>query len=172
MTNKQDRRLDMKWIFTCIISIFTIISLCPGVTVSQDLFIYPKKGQDSATLEKDKYECYQWAKQQSGVDPSRTAEPYSQQNSSNQRQGEVARGAARGALAGAVIGEIANDDAGKGAAIGAVGGGFAGGKRRRDRIAQSQSTQQQQYKASEEKNRTDYNRAYAACLEARDYTVK
>ena len=161
----------MKWIFTVIFSSFTMISLCPGVSVSQDLFIYPNKGQDSATLEKDKYECYQWAKQQTGFDPTRTAESYSQQNYGNKRQGEVARGAARGALAGAVIGEIANDDAGKGAAIGAVGGGLAGGKRRRDRIAQNQHSQQQ-YKKAGEQNRAEYNRANAACLEARGYTVK
>lgn len=41
---------------------------------AQDLIIYPAKGQSQEQMEKDKYECYKWAKQQTGVDPMQQAQ--------------------------------------------------------------------------------------------------
>jgi hypothetical protein len=35
----------------------------------QDLIIYPAKGQSQQQMEKDKFDCFSWAKQQSGFDP-------------------------------------------------------------------------------------------------------
>jgi hypothetical protein len=37
---------------------------------AQEIFVYPAKGQTAEQVEKDKFECYQWAKQQSGFDPT------------------------------------------------------------------------------------------------------
>ena len=37
--------------------------------MADDLVIYPNKGQSKDQLEKDKYACYEWAKNQSGFDP-------------------------------------------------------------------------------------------------------
>ncbi len=136
--------------------------------LSQDIYVFPNKGQSQQTMESDKYQCYQWAKQQTGFDPS---QPQYTTQVNTQRQGEVVGGAAKGALLGAVIGGIADDDAGKGAAIGAVGGGLFGGMKRRNRISSQQATQQQQQQAYANM-RNNYNRAYAACLEGKDYTVK
>ena len=36
---------------------------------SQDLVVYPAKGQSNDQMEKDKFECYSWAKGQTGFDP-------------------------------------------------------------------------------------------------------
>lgn len=157
-----------KILLLCVGTAFFTFMVHPAV--SQDVYIFPNKDQSAETLEKDKYQCYQWAKQQTNFDPSQPA-TVSSSSGSNQRQGEVLKGAARGALVGAVIGEIADDDAGKGAAIGAAGGGLFGGMKRRNRVASEQAQQQQQQQAYANL-RSNYNRAYAACLEAKDYTVK
>lgn len=73
--------------------------------------------------------------------------------------GTAARGAAVGAVGGAIGG-----NAGKGAAIGAATGALVGGMRRRDERRAAEASQAQASDA--------YNRAYAACLEGRGYTVK
>jgi hypothetical protein len=34
------------------------------------VYFYPKKGQSPEQQDRDRYECYNWAKQQTGFDPS------------------------------------------------------------------------------------------------------
>jgi len=36
---------------------------------AQDLIVYPAQGQSNDQMEKDKFECYTWAKGQTGFDP-------------------------------------------------------------------------------------------------------
>jgi hypothetical protein len=141
---------------------------------AQDVFVYPEKGQSQEQMEKDKYECYTWAKGQTGFDPmevpTATAPPPQQQA----QQGGVARGAARGATVGVVAGAI-GDDAGKGAAIGAASGALIGGMRRRDQQRSQQQAEQQwaqDQSAQYQQRRSSYDRAYGACLEGRGYSVK
>jgi hypothetical protein len=75
-----------------------------GPTLGSDVFIYPNKGQSQKQQDKDKYDCYSWAKKQTGFDPmaqpSATAPPPSQEAP----QGGVVRGAGRGALIGLAAG--------------------------------------------------------------------
>jgi len=132
--------------------------------------IYPAKGQAPEQQARDESDCYAWAKQQSGFDPSQAASPAAA-TAPAQPSGQRLRGAARGAAGGAIIGEIADDDAGKGAAIGAVAGGMAAGgqERRAARAEQQQATQQQ---SAVEAQKATFQRGYAACLEGRGYTVK
>ena len=143
--------------------------------LANDLYVFPAKGQSQDQTERDKYNCYSWAKRQTGFDPMQapkaTAPPPQQQAP----QGGIFRGAARGAAVGAVVGEIAKDDPGKGAAIGAASGALFGGMRRRDQMMRQQQQQQQyaQQQASQyQHRRNEYDRAYAACLEGKGYTVK
>jgi hypothetical protein len=42
----------------------------PQPTSGDNLFIYPKNGQDEQQQANDKYECHKWANQQSGFDPT------------------------------------------------------------------------------------------------------
>lgn len=145
------------------------ILLASASATAQQVFVYPNKGQSAQQTEQDKYACHEWAKQQTGFDPM-TAQA-SAPPPPSQPSGGVARGAMRGAVGGAVIGEIADDDAGKGAAIGAVAGGMMGGMRQRE--ARRQQEQQYQQQATAYSGAADsYNRAFAACLEARGYTVR
>ena len=138
-----------------------------SVCLAQEPIVYPSKGQGADQMEKDKYECYQWSRQQTGFDPM---QPATAQTPAPQQKGGALRGAAGGALMGAAVGAIAGD-AGEGAAIGAASGGIIGGARRRQSSkAQEQWAQQEQ--AGYEQQRSQYNRAWGACMEGRSYTVK
>ncbi len=132
--------------------------------------IYPAKGQSQKTQEKDKYECYTWAKGQTGFDPMQAGSTSNAPPPPQGPGGERIKGAARGAAVGAVAGGIAGD-AGKGAAAGAAGGAMIGGMKKRDK-ARQQSQAQQQQSASVAAKQDEYNRAFGACMEGRGYTVK
>ena len=141
---------------------------------AQEPVIYPAKGQDQAQQEKDKYECYSWAKGQSGFDPMAPPTASSPPPQKEAPKGGVVKGGARGALGGLAVGAIAGD-AGKGAAIGAAGGALFGGMRRRDQNAQQKNAEQQWAQnetANYSQQRETYNRNFAACMEGRGYTVK
>lgn len=142
-------------------------------TLAGDVFVYPSKGQSQEQQGKDQYECYNWAKQNTGIDPSAIGQappPAATSSGPATGRGERARGALRGAAAGAIIGEIADDDAGKGAGIGATAGVLAGGARARQNQQSQQQNQQQQAQTQNQKD--TYNRAYGVCLEGRGYSVK
>ena len=130
-------------------------------------YVYPGKGQSGEQQKQDEFECYQWARQQTGFDPQQPSSAPPQQQA---RRGGLFRDAARGAAVGAVGGAIAGD-AGKGAAIGAASGALIGGFRRRGQRRQQQQMAQQQ--ASQSQNaRGEFDRAYGACLAGRGYTVR
>ena len=146
-----------------------------GSVWAAEPYIYPTKGQSPAQTEKDKGECYTWAKQKTGFDPMQAPQAApAPPPSSPQNEGQVVSGAARGAALGAIGGAIAGD-AGKGAAIGAAMGGGVGAIRKRSswRDEQAQYEQQvSQQQAQYEQGRSEYNRAYGACMEGRGYVVK
>ncbi len=146
---------------------------CAGPALSQDPYIYPNKGQTPQQQDKDKYECYSWAVRQTGFDPMKQPSATTPPPTQEARRGGVVRGAAGGAALGAVGGAIGGD-AGKGAAIGAGVGALFGGMRRRhqrreQRYRQDQWAQQQagQYQA----RRSEYDRAFGACMRGRGYTI-
>jgi hypothetical protein len=129
--------------------------------------VYPSQGQSLEQQSADEAKCRQWAQQQTGFNPS-SGPPTA--SGSAQPNGQMVRGAARGAALGAVGGAIAGD-AGKGAAVGA-GVGAASGflNRRADRRQQAHAQDQatEQYSAK----RSDYERAFGACMTGNGYTIK
>lgn len=144
--------------------------LTTGVCAAQEPVIYPANGQNAELMEKDKYECYTWAKEQSSFDPMQQPKASATATQQEAPKGGLVRGAARGALVGVTVGAIAGD-AGKGAGIGAAAGGLGGGLRRVDQQRQQQHVQHQQ-EATVASKREGYNRANSACLEGRGYSVK
>ena len=136
----------------------TALTLVATAALAQksSLYIYPQKGQSKDQQAKDESECRTWAKGQSGVNPD--VPPTPAQLGSHARG--AAGGAARGAAVGAAVGAIGGS-AGKGAAAGAVVGGVAG------RRGSKRSMQAEQAGATD-----SFQRAFAACMEARGYTVK
>jgi len=159
-----------------ICTVFLVTLFIAGIALSQESFVYPNKGQSNQQMEQDKFQCYTWAKGQTGFDPMQaptaTTPPPPQSNTNV--AGSTVRGAAGGALVGAGIGAAAGN-AGKGAAIGAASGGAIGGIRSSRQKRQEENAQQQwqqEQSAQYAQKRDAYNRAYAACLEGRGYTVK
>ncbi|MDQ1333644.1 MAG: hypothetical protein QG552_594 [Thermodesulfobacteriota bacterium] len=146
------------------------------LSFGQDLAIFPAKGQTKEQMEKDKYDCYTWAKQETGFDPMQAQPPAQAPPAQPQGpKGERVKGAARGAAVGAVAGEIANDDAGKGAGAGAAAGAMVGGMKTRQNRRQQAKAQEQQAKqqdAALDQKRGAYDRAFSACMEGKGYTVK
>ena len=149
-------------------------------------YIYPTRGQTPQQEESDKGQCYGWAVQQTGFDPAnpRVAMPPPPPTYSGQPQapqGGMLRGAMGGAALGAVGGAIGGN-AGEGAAIGAGVGALFGLMRRAQSMEQQQQQQQQQaqvqqsYMAQQQaamaQGRSNYNRAFGACMSARGYTVQ
>jgi hypothetical protein len=151
------------------------VSFPPGeVAFAQELIVYPTKGQSAQQQEKDEFDCYKWAKSKSGFDPMEVPKATAPPPAQEAQVGGVGRGAVRGGAVGLAAGAIAGD-AGKGAAIGAASGAMIGGMRRRDQRAREEQKQEQwaqDQAANYQRNRTNYNRAYSACLEGRGYTVK
>lgn len=128
---------------------------------------YPAKGQSQQKQQQDDGACYSWAKSNTGVDPAAVANAPPPPSGPAVGGGERVQGAARGAAGGAVVGAIAGD-AGKGAAVGAATGTVVGGSRaRQNRRAATASSQSQNQGAID-----TFNRAYAACMEGRGYTIK
>lgn len=142
------------------IVILTAFAVTAGIAFGQgEPIFYPNKGQDENQIEKDKYECYSWAKKETGFDP---VEAQPTQSKHDTTSGGAARGAATGTAVGAIGGDVA-----KGAARGTVIGII------RKRVKDKKATQaQQQQAAGYEAKRKEYDRAYGACLEGRGYTVK
>ena len=169
-------RSTLAWVVFALLSAGGAASLY----AQTELFIYQEKGQSQEQTEKDKFECYGWAKGQSGFDPMApptATEPPPQAQARGSTAGGAARGAVGGALLGAGVGAIADGKSGakKGAGIGALSGGVVGGVRRSQQVRQDQEAQKQweQQQASQYvQARSQYNRAFAACMEGRGYTVK
>jgi hypothetical protein len=105
------------------IAVNVALALCLIASqVSAEVFAYPKKGQSQQQFEQDQFGCHQWAKGQTGVDPT---QPQPSAAAPPPQQGGAVRGAAGGAALGALGGAIGGN-AGKGAAIGAGVGAGAG----------------------------------------------
>jgi YMGG-like Gly-zipper len=158
------------------ILVFTLVLLIPAIAFAQSgqVFIYPKNNQSQAQQDKDRYECHTWSVQQTGFDPSKSypsnptaldPQPY------RPSQPHVLKGAARGAALGTVGGAITGNT-GKGAAAGAAMGGLAGGFKRRDERIDQANSQRQQANSQASQAGAAYQRAMAACLDGRGYSVK
>ena len=157
-----------------------IVIACLALTIffslaaqAQDPIVYPSQGQSNEQMEQDKFQCYNWAKQQTGFDPMQVPTATSAPPPQQSEGPGVVGGAGRGALGGLAVGAIAGD-AKKGAAIGAAAGGLFGGMKSNNSRRQNEQQQQQwanQQTANYANQRNNYNRAYGACLQGRGYTV-
>ena len=135
-----------------------------------DLFIYPSKGQSKSKQKQDEFECYNWAKEQSGIDPLNLPKIEAAPVQSGPT-GRAVGGAARGAAAGAAIGAITGD-AGEGAAVGAVVGGLAGRRAGKAQQAQANQSAQADATAQEKKMKDNFKKAFSVCIEGKGYTIK
>jgi predicted lipid-binding transport protein (Tim44 family) len=161
------------------VMILFVTALLAESARAQDLVVYPAKGQSQEQMEKDKFECYSWAKEQSGFDPMQmpTASSPPPPKGDKSVAGGVVGGGVVGGVGGAMIGGIAGGRSGakKGAAIGGLSGGALGGMRSNSQNQEANRKRQQWEREQTNQylqQRNTYNRNYAACLEGRGYSVK
>ncbi len=134
------------------------------------LYVFPSNEQDKEQQELDEYNCYKWAKEQTGINPITVSQIEAEQVDKS-ADGTAIKGAAGGAAAGAAIGAIAGD-AGKGAAIGAVVGGMRGTRAKVVGDEQKQQQNNQAAAAKEKELMDNFKKAFSACMEGKGYTVK
>ena len=150
------------------------------------LFAFPRNNQSEAQQLRDENDCYSAARQRTGID-SQTPPPSLSddeiraaqlQAAANAQQGPGRFGGAlRGAAGGAAIGAFTGN-AGAGAGIGAVSGTMGTGAARRSANAQSQQQVAAAVRRAEEdllrqhmQGIDTFQRAFSACMEARNYSV-
>ena len=154
------------------------------LAATMNVYVFPAEGQAGEQQSQEEAECYSWAVRNTGTDPfelSKQAQQQQQQADAAQQQvsesgkGAAAKGALVGAAGGALIGEIVSDDAGKGAVIGAGVGALGGNRARRRGQAQASDQIDQQSAQAQQATQTqveNFKKAFAVCLEAKDYMVK
>jgi hypothetical protein len=140
------------------------------ISTTMKLYVFPAKNQTQQQQKEDEFACYQWAVEQSGIDPLNLPKAEVAQTQTGP-DGSAVKGAAKGAAAGAAIGAISGD-AGQGAAIGATAGAVGG--KRKGKQAQAQQNQQAQAEVakSEQEMKDDYKKAFSVCIEGKGYTIK
>lgn len=146
----------------------------PPPPINTTVYAYPLHGQSAQQLDQDRYECYVWAKNQTGFDPSAPNLPPS-------ARVQVVSGpppgtnTAVGAVAGAALGAALAPpwQRGFGAVAGALIGGAIGSSA--DAANAQRNAQVTGYTnaqiAQVEQQAASYRRALAACLEGRGYSV-
>jgi hypothetical protein len=147
----------------------------PNVTV----YAYPQQGQSAEQLDRDRYECSNWATQQTGFNPSAPNVPPHERVrvvSGTPPGAGVAVGAVTGGILGAAVSSPRN--AGAGLLLGALVGGALGAGAEASANAQAQAqanagvdARTQAQAARIERKAADYRRAIGACLEGRGYSV-
>jgi len=143
------------------------------------VYFYPLHNQAPEQQDRDRYECYLWAKNQTGFDPS------APQLAPHQRLQVIAEPApgsdtAAGAVAGAIIGSVISSphNSAGGAIVGAMTGAMIGATSDAARQQQAANLQEHydrqsaQDRARIEQQASNYRRAMMACLEGRGYSVR
>ncbi|MFD2246452.1 glycine zipper domain-containing protein [Pontibacter ruber] len=137
-----------------------------------NLYVYPAKGQSSDQQQKDEAACYEWAKQQTGLDPANMPKVQGPAPTETSSTGEALKGGAAGAAAGAAIGAIVGGGAGEGALIGGLTGVVAGRRKGKKQEKAEQEQIQAGVSAQEQENWSRYIRAFSGCIEGKGYTIK
>lgn len=151
----------------------------PPPPPSPRVYFYPLQGQSAEQQDRDKYECYLWARKETGFDPANARVPASRRVEVVPTPGP-GHDTAVGAISGAVIGAAVSRprDAGGGALIGAAVGAIAGAasdsarQERADRIQDRYDQRSAAVEARWEQQVNDYRRAMTTCLQGRGYSVQ
>ena len=143
------------------------------------VYFYPLHDQTAEQQDRDRYQCYLWAKKQTGFDPS------APQLAPHQRLQVIPEPApghdtAVGAVTGAIIGSMITGphDSGGGAIAGAVTGAMIGAasdtarQQEAERVQSHYDRLSAQRYAELERQAHEYRRAMTACLEGRGYSVR
>lgn len=159
----------------CVVPPPRVASTVAPVPAAQPLYFYPDRGQDAERQDRDRYECYQWAVRQTGVDPGMQTLPRNEADVSPvpRDPAPVAAGAVTGAVVGAAMSSPRH--AGSGMVLGAVFGsllGAAAGESQAQAIEQARDARYQQAAARQQIPLDNFRRAMSACMGGRGYSVR
>ena len=84
-------------------------------SATSDVIVYPKEDQSKDQQEKDEFECYKWAKERTGYDPSKPASGSTAEKAEEPAKGDAAAAGGLGSLSG--------KGGALGAGVAAAGGG-------------------------------------------------
>ena len=166
----------MKQVTFMILLLFFSILLASPVS-GQNPIVYPAEGQSQDQMEKDKFECYTWARDQTGFDPMKTPTTTSGPPAKEEKVWGAGKTAVAGGAGGAIVGGAAAGKKGlvRGGLVGAAGGALIGGVRssnQRQREDQKRKDWERRESNNYARARNEYNRAFGACMEGRGYSVK
>lgn len=150
-----------------------------NITAITQIYFYPNKNQSTEKQSRDHYECYNWAVDQTGFDPSESS------IAPEQRVRVVpmpppGHDTISMSIAGAVLGALIGGyhHSGQGALIGAAGGAMAGlisDASRAETARQMEEAYHNRHQGRDfhrEKKALQFRRAMSACMEGRGYTVR
>ena len=149
-----------------------------GGSVEQ-VYFYPREGQTPEQQDRDRYECYNWAMQQTGFDPSRPSLSPQQHVRvvlvPPAGHDTVALGVT-GAMLGALAAGPRNAPGGAliGAALGLITGAVSDSERQESarRMEEAYAASDRARDARPDWKALEYRRAMTACLEGRGYSVR
>jgi outer membrane lipoprotein SlyB len=183
------------WWSLLFLTVFTLAGCYPATTHTQQqlppadtgqnrsaaitqVYFYPKSGQTTKQQSRDHYECYNWAMDQTGFDPSLSSIP-SEQRVRVVPMPPPGHDTVIMSIAGAVLGALIAGPrhAAGGALIGAASGAAIGATS--DISRQESARQMEEAYANRDQARDlqyerkalDFRRAMSACLEGRGYSV-
>ena len=151
----------------------------PAVRPSSNVYFYPVHGQSADQQDRDRYECYLWARKQTGYDPSqvrRDGGPPVQVVAMPPPGYDTMAGAATGAVVGAAVSQPWHTA--EGAAIGAVAGAVIGAasdasrQQEAQRVQAEKDAERERAAAQADSAVLDYRNAMKSCLAVRGYTVQ
>lgn len=199
------RRAMAATLVACLVApSITIAQMAPASSGQKSLastlnvYVFPTEGQSPSQQSEDEASCFNWAQQNTGVNPfalqqqaqqqQQQAQQQQQQAAQEQKQiqqsgaGAGAAGAVGGAAAGALIGDISGHSASAAAGWGAAAGFLIARRRAREKKEQaSQQASQQSQQASQQSQQaiqatgeqmTNFKKAFSCCLKAKNYMVE
>lgn len=147
--------------------------------LATEVYYFPMQEQSIEQQDRDRFECYLWAKKETGFDPS---DPHliPHQRTYVVPDPEPGADTIAGAFTGAVLGAIvgAPHSSGEGALIGAIAGGALGAASDSARAERAEAIEERLNQgpssrhAALERQASSYRRAMKACLEGRGYKVR
>jgi len=179
-----------------LLTVFILIGCYPATTRAQQqyqsadngrnrnaaltqVYFYPNSGQTAKQQSRDHYECYNWAMEQTGFDPSASSIP-TEQRVRVVPMPPPGHDTIVMSIAGAVLGALIAGPrhAGQGALIGGASGAAVGAMS--DISRQESARQMEEAYANRNQARDlnyetkalDFRRAMSACLEGRGYSVQ
>jgi hypothetical protein len=146
------------------LSAIAIAASAGAATDLAELQVAPQRGQSAEQARRDRYECHNWAVEQTGVVPQAAPAEDEADNDQRARRAEridrVLRGAAIGAGIGGLVRSVQRKNPSNGVLAGAAVGAAVGA-----------STVRTQGESVEDEESNEYLRALSACLEGRGYSV-